>query len=368
MQFLSEDETSLLHSILVNHILIANESARSDLLINCGLQSLISTMSSLESSSLLFVNELCARLSLAHITARPSGYPGLVALLNYLTLPPYDIDLSQEEKRFLDRVKQKCLQWHGLQTQKQHPIVAQSITQESQGEQPLLIDRQELIVSYGLYSLISEFANLVNYGKAAAFSVAGDFTILRDYIVKRICQELGRKVPGAQILLDISLNPYDVAEGESVIEKKFVSRNRCTDLIDLFNKYSKTNIVLVVWCNAFPPEQMKIVATHFWQEIEKNISPLLLEQSQCFVLLLANVGRESGPYQTNKFTVLQTPSEFDMTDLLFWVRGRLENLHIKLSDIEYCLERLKDQRGDLVRTYHEMEYIVSYLQERYNVS
>ena len=117
MKFLEADETSLLHSILVNHVLIANESARADMLINSGLSLLLPHLSSLSKSSLLFVNELCARFSRPHTIAKPSGQPGLVALLNYIALPPYDVDLTSEEKRFLENVKQKCLQWHASQTQ-----------------------------------------------------------------------------------------------------------------------------------------------------------------------------------------------------------------------------------------------------------
>ena len=117
MQFLSEDESSLLHSTLVNHILIVNEAARADMLINCGLSLLLPKLSSLGKSPLLFVNELCARLSYPSTVANSSGQPGLVALLNYIALPPYDIDLTPEEKKFLERVKQKCMQWHLSQTQ-----------------------------------------------------------------------------------------------------------------------------------------------------------------------------------------------------------------------------------------------------------
>jgi hypothetical protein len=118
MQFLKIDETSRLHSILANHILITNETARADMLVNCGLSLLIPYLSSLGSSSLLFVNELCARLSRPHTIVKPSGQPGLVALLNFIAMPPYDIDLTEEDKRFLENVKQKCLQWHASQIQK----------------------------------------------------------------------------------------------------------------------------------------------------------------------------------------------------------------------------------------------------------
>lgn len=115
MQFLEANESSLLHSILVNHILIVNETARADMLINCGLSSLTPTLSSLGRSSLLFVNELCARLSQPRVVAKPSGLPSLVALLNYIALPPYDVDLTLEEKKFLEEVKRKCLEWHASQ-------------------------------------------------------------------------------------------------------------------------------------------------------------------------------------------------------------------------------------------------------------
>ncbi len=115
MQFLETKETSLLHSILVNHVLIANETARADMLINCGLAFLLPRLSSLGRSSLLFVNELCAQISPPHMLARPSGQPGLVALLNFIALPPYDVDLTLEEKKFIEEVKEKCIQWHSAQ-------------------------------------------------------------------------------------------------------------------------------------------------------------------------------------------------------------------------------------------------------------
>lgn len=375
MRFLETDETSFLHSILVGHFLITHETARSDLLINCGLASLLNALSSLGDSPAHFVNELCARLSQAHTLAEPLGQPGLVALLNYLSLPPYDVDLSPEEKRFLDRVKQKCLKWYASQIQTQFPTVDQPLTRESQDVQlqhsvrpQRIIDREQLFINYNLYSLMAEFANQMNYGKAAAFSVAGDLSILRGYIIERMSQELKRRVPGPQILLDISIDADDMAECENIFVKKIMSRNRCNRLIDLFEKHPKMHIMLVIWCYAIPHEQIGIAASHLRKEVEENVLPLLQAQNRCFVLILANVDVEGKPYQLDEFTTLQTPRKFDMTDLLPWMRGSLENLNLELSDIEYCIERLKDQRGDIVRTYHEMEYMVSYLQERYRIS
>lgn len=373
MQFLEEGEISLLHSILVNHILIAHEVARSDMLINCGLPLLPSTLFSLRSSAAIFVNELCAKLSLAQTTARPSRQHGLVALLNYITKPPYDADLSLEEKRFLERVKQKCQQWYEPQIHKQYStlqVLDQELRRWEQiSSEPVQasvkIDWKEIIVNYDLYSFMPEFVNRVNYGKASAFTIGGDFNVLRDYIVERMRQELKKKMPGPQILLDISLDPSDIAEDESILEKKVVSRNKCDKLTDLFRKYPKTHIVLVVWCYASPSQQLASMAMHFWQEVQKSVLPLLREWNRCFVFILANVDLEGKPYQIDNFTTLQLPMKFELADLLPWFQGRLDDLGIEQSDVELCLERLKDQHGDFVRTYREMEYIVNYLQEKY---
>lgn len=373
MQFLDTDESSLLHSILAGHILIAHETARSDMLINCGLGSLLNTLSSLGDSTTLFVNELCARFSQVHTLAQPSGQPGLVALLDYLSLPPYDVDLSPEEKRFLERVKQKCLRWYASQIQKHLPVIDQPLIQGDRSNllqlaarTPRIIDREQLIVNYDLYSLMAEFANQVNYGKAAAFTIGGDFTVLRGYIIERMRKNLMRRIPGSQKLLEISFDADDIAEGNDALVKKVISRYSCNTLPDLFNRFPKTHVILVIWCYAIPPKQMEIVASLFWKEVEGNVLPLLQTQNRCFVLILADVNISGRLYQIDKFTSLQIPSGFEMTDLLPWLRGTLENLEIEQSDIEHCLERLKDHHGDMSRTYHELEYIVSYLQVRYS--
>ncbi|HVB59943.1 MAG TPA: hypothetical protein VNE61_02005 [Ktedonobacteraceae bacterium] len=372
MQFLEADETSFLHSILASHMLIASETARSDMLINCGLASLLTSLSSLEGATVLFVNELCARLSQAHVVAQLSGQPALVALLNYLSLPPYDIDLSPAEKRFLERVKQQCLRWYASQMQQQ-AVTQQLLTQESQREQLpsstralQVIDREQLIVNYDLYTLMAEFANRVNYGTAAAFTVGGDFSLQRGYVIERMRRCLQESIPGNYAWLEMSFDTYDSAEGNDALLNKVIARNGCQTLADLFNKNPGMHIVLVVWCYAIPPAQMGITASHLWQGVEESVLPLLEAQNRCFVLILANVETGGEPFHIDKFTPLPLPSEFDVSSLSHWLQGRLEHLAIEKSDIEYCLERLRDQRGDVTRTYHELEYIVSYLQERYS--
>lgn len=367
MQFLEADEVSFLHSILADHMLITSETARSDMLINCGLASLLNSLASLSGSAVLFVNELCARLSQEHMIAQPSGQPALVALLTYLSLSPYDSDLTPPEKRFLEHVKQKCLRWHASQMQQQE-ITAQQLAQEHQHEQPRLtasITRKQLIVIYDLHALVAELASRVNYGKAAAFTVGGDFSLLRGYVIERLRQHLQESLPGTYANLEISFDAHDIAPGSDALLNKVIIRNGCKTLADLFDKYPGMHMLLVVWCYAIPTAQMEIVSSHFWKSVEESVAPLLEAQNRCFVLIFANVEAGGKPYQIGKFTALPVPSEFDVSNLSRWLQGRLEHLAIEQSDIAYCLERLKDHHGDVTRTYHELEYIVSYLQERY---
>ena len=371
MQFLEANESSLLHSILVAHLLIAHETARSDMLVNCGLESLLITLSSLEGSAALFVNELCATLSQSLLITQPSGQPGLVALLDYLSLPPYDVDLSPEEKKFLDRVKKKCLQWYASRLQ-QLSIVDKSRTRIDQNDLLLLrarnspiINRDQLIVNYGFYSLMADFADQVNYGTATGFTIEGDFSVLKGYILERMRRNLMERVPGPQKVLEISFDPGDTVESNDALMKKVLSRNSCSTLTDLIRAFPRTHILLVIWCYAVPSQQLEIEALHFWNEVEQSVLPLVQTQHQCFVLILANVTPGSPSFQVDKFTPLQIPPSFEMTDLIPWIRGRLEYLDIEQNDIKFCLDRLNDQRGDIPRTYHELEYIVSYLQEKY---
>jgi hypothetical protein len=367
MQFLEADEVSFLHSILADHMLISSETARSDMLINCGLASLLNSLTPLSGSAVLFVNELCARLLQPHVTAQPSGQPALVALLNYLSLPPYDSDLTPAEKRFLENVKQKCLHWHAEQMQQQ-AIEQQQLTQISQHEQlpsSTSITREQLIVGYDLHTIIAEFASRVNYGKATAFTISGDFSLLRGYVIERMRQHLQENIPGTYTNLEISFDARDIAAGSDVLLNKTLTRNGCKTLADLLNKYPGAHMLLVVWRYAIPPEQMEIAASHFWKSVEESVAPLLEAQNRCFVLILANVEADGEPYHIDKFTPLSIPSEFDVSNLSRWLQGRLEYLSIEQSDIAYCLDRLKDHHGDITRTYHELESIVSYLQERY---
>jgi hypothetical protein len=367
MQFLEADEVSFLHSILAGHMLIASEAARSDMLINCGLASLLNSLASLSGSAVLFVNELCARLSSVQMTAKPSGQPALIALLSYLSLPPYDSDLSPAEKRFLEQVKQKCLRWHAEQVQQQ-AVEQQRLTQESQHEQPLSFDsitREQLIVSYDLHALVAEFASRVNYGKAAAFTIGGDFSLLRGYVIERMRRHLQENIPGTYTNLEISFDARDITAGGDALLNKVIIRNESKSLADLLNKYPGKHMLLVVWCYAVSAEQIAVAASYFWKSVEENVAPLLEAQNRCFVLILANVEAGGKFYQIDKFTPLSIPSEFDVSDLSRWLRGRLEYLSIEQSDIAHCLERLKDHHGDVTRTYHELEYIVAHLQERY---
>src|ERR1700686_296827 len=96
------------------------------------------------------------------------------------------------------------------------------------------------------------FATQATSETAAASTIGDDFTVLRGYIIERMCQDLMQRIPGSQKLLEVSLDAEDTAEGNDALVRKVLSRNSCSTLADLFHRFSKMHIILVIWCYAVP--------------------------------------------------------------------------------------------------------------------
>ena len=376
MRFLSGEEITRLQAILINYPLFADADSRHALLTNCKLTAVRDSIS-LEGAAQKFVNVLCSKISSVTVldiqrqgpSAEPLEIeePGLVALLEYITGPLSNI--PDDDKIFLESVIQWS--WSDFRKQKKcHTLQQELQRQKLLPSQPrrgqVKVDWGEIIIGYDLYPFVSEFANQVNYRRAAAFTIGGNSFILRDYIIERMCRELKRKIPGIQILPPINLNRFDNIEDESVLVKKIVSTHGYNKLIDLFKAYLKMNIALIIWNRGVPVEGMRFAARRFWKEVEESIVPFLQEKNRCFVLILAHVDEKVEEYQLDNFTVLHAPSEFNTGELVPLIQGRLQDLGIEQSDVDFCVERLKGPQGDFVETYQQMEYIVNYLQGKYS--
>src|SRR5438128_7963322 len=108
MSVLEETDRKRLLEIFVRHPFFEKERRRRALLINCGLEHLLSGIET-EGSPRDFVHLLYAPL-LQNLTTQPSGEPWLVSLLTYLVDFSGPENLTQEDRVFLAHLLQECRQ------------------------------------------------------------------------------------------------------------------------------------------------------------------------------------------------------------------------------------------------------------------
>ncbi|MGK7871793.1 MAG: hypothetical protein AB4426_00220 [Xenococcaceae cyanobacterium] len=359
MQFLTYPESSQLQKILINNTVLqtADVDFRSALLTNCGLGKYCSLMP-LDKPPLQFVIILCQKLSEVDITVDASQRLGLIVFLEYII--QLDINLSPEEKSFINHVITKWEQHQKSSTQKpQRNQIANLLAQGRQEsptsapvQQPRKVDRG-VIMNYDLDALMAKFRQGVGYEGAFVFAVGGDYTILEQYIIERIRRELRQKTGRQNERLEIRLYRDSILTSKD-IEHKFLTRYKFDCFTDLFNAQWNPDIVLIIWNHDIPAKIMKSLAQSFWTDINSCVKPFLIDQSRCFVIVWANVGKRP----LTGFTALPTPKQFDLSELLSWFRGQLRMEGIGEDCIEHCLNRLKSQCGHVLGTFQEMNQII----------
>src|SRR5690348_11105826 len=112
MSVLEETDRQRLLELFVHHRFFEKERRRRALLINCGLEHLLSAIDT-EGSPRDFVHLLYAPL-LHNLTKQPSGEPWLVSLLTYLVDFSGPENLTQEDRAFLTHLLQECRQMSAM--------------------------------------------------------------------------------------------------------------------------------------------------------------------------------------------------------------------------------------------------------------
>lgn len=363
MKFLTHQENIQLQELLKNNTLLKkdNEDFRSALLNNCGL-GIICGMISLNTPSTQFVIILYHKLSEVYVTVDDSQKLGLVVFLEYIS--HFDDNLSSEEKDFIKHVINKCEQQQTSGTQKQQRnkitnLLAQGRKKAPPStpvQQPIKVDRG-VIINYDLEKLVAIFRQQVGYEGAFAFAIAGHDRILENYVIERIRKALKEKTGRDNERLEIRLYRDSIITYED-IECKFLKKYRFEGFTDLFNAQYNPDIVLIIWNYDIPQKIIKPLAEDFWTIISPSVDPFVKRKSRCFVIVWANVGKRP----LTGFTALPTPKQFDLKDLLPWFRGQLKILEIGDNMIDYYINRLESQCGNLIGTYQEMNQIIQELQ------
>jgi len=368
VQFLTYPEISQLQKILINNTLLQTSDVdfRNALLTNCGLGTYCSLIP-LDKPPFQFVIILCKKLSEIHITVDASQRLGLIVFLEYIS--QFDINFSSEEKSFINHVITKWEQQQKISLQKtQRNQIANLLAQGRKEastvdpvQQPIKVDRG-VIINYDLEDQMAKFRQQVGYEGAFVFAVGGHDTILEQYIIERLRRELRQKTERQNERLEIRLYRKSILTSTD-IEREFLNKYKFEDFTDLFNAQCNTDIVLIIWNYDIPEKFMKLLAGAFWADISSSVLPCLKNQSRCFVIVWANVGKRPLTGLTG-LTALPSPKKFDLCDLLPWFRSQLRMEGIEENLIESYLDRLEKQcgNGDLIGTYQEINQIVHELQ------
>ena len=215
-----------------------------------------------------------------------------------------------------------------------------------------------IIVNYDLDDLTSKFKNTLGYQGVFAFNVCGDYTILNNYIIKRILQELENK-PLSRCYrkpIEIRLNNNESIELqiENYLNLEFNSINKMT-ITDLCVDISPLDVVLIIWNYTIEQQKLNSMIDNFLQEIKTKCHPCLENKSQCLIIIFANVYMEQS---INGCIPLVVPQYFDIRDLCQWFRYHLKKSQIQEDMINRCLRQLENAPGKLLPTYHILQDII----------
>lgn len=367
MQFITPPERVQLQKILSNNTLLKTSDIdfRSALLTSCDLGTYCSRIS-LDKPVLVFVIILVKELSEVYITVDGLQRLGLIVFLEYLS--QIDTNLCSEDQLFIKHVITKWEQQKISPHKQQRNQIANLLAQGRKKsptlapvQQPIKIDRG-IIINYDLEAQMAKFRQQVGYEGAFVFAIGGHDTILEQYIIERLRRELRQKTERQNERLEIRLYLKSILTSKD-IAREFLTKYKFEYFTDLFNAQCNTDIVLIIWNYDIPAKSMKLLAKTFWVDISSSVLPCLKNQSRCFVIVWANVGKLPLTGLTG-FTALASPKKFELCDLLPWFRSQLRNEGIEEKLIEYYLDRLEKQcgNGDLIGTYQEINQIVHELQ------
>ncbi len=369
MEFITYPEFWKLQKLLINNRSLQTYDGDdySTLLTSCGLEKCCSLIS-LNKGIIKFIPNLCNRLIEIYITVEGSERLGLIVFLEYIK--EINLNFSPEDKELIHYIINKWEKWQSVKQQKpQKKQIADLLAQGRQEspinsvvQSPIKVDRT-MIVNYDLEQQMSKFRIQVKYQGAFVFTVGGNATILEEYIIERIKQELKGKTDRQTEPHTIKLYQQSILTSKD-IEHNFLKQKKLERFTDLFNEQN-TDILLTIWNYDIPPKTIKPLAKSFWEEISNPILPLLKKQNRCFIIVWANV--DKSPLNGCNFTVLPTPDKFDMCELLPWFHNQLKIKGVGEDSMENYLDRLKNQCGHLLGTYQEINQIIRELKGGYRL-
>jgi len=227
-----------------------------------------------------------------------------------------------------------------------------------------------IIVKYDLDELVYKFTTALGYQGVFAFNLREDYTILKNYIIERILQELEEKTQREyrRPPIDIILNQDQSIESIDNYLKIY-NINKITDLL---SDIHPLDVVLIIWTYyIIDKHKLNSMIDNLLQQIKTKCDCLLENKSQCLIILFANViNVNANSYMQESISMeksindcitLDLPQKFDINKLCQWFRGLLQQSNTPEHEINMYLERLKSAPYDLLPIYNTLEGIIDEL-------
>ncbi len=362
---LTPQKTGQLKKILGSISQLNETYSRNNFLSLCELE-MYSGRLKLDSSTDEFIISIFAKLSDVPSPSEPQEKSALIVFLEYAI--ELDEKLIDQDKEFIKTVIEKLVEQWKTKSQKTIDILSQ--LDEGRRNSPTLpqilptvkVDRN-IIIKFDLKPLKLEFVKGIHgYEGAFAFSVEGDGTLLKEYIIERIQYELKEITDRNNQQFDVHLYREKILNHRD-IERRFIERYEDYNcLTDIFENQVGTDIMLIVWNWDIPRKIMKELAQLFWRELKQSVLPCVRSKSRHFVLIWANVGAKVGRSSLQGFTGLPTPDKFDLIELEAWFRSQLREQGVAANRIESDFNKLRTHCGGVLGTYGEMKQIIQELQ------
>jgi hypothetical protein len=209
-----------------------------------------------------------------------------------------------------------------------------------------------IIVKYDLDELVYKFRKALDYQGVFAFSLGEEYTILNNYIIKRILHELQEKTQrdywSREIRLSRNLKSID----------DDLKNNNINQITDLLAETDPLDVVLIIWNYNINKKKLNSMTDIFLSEIKTKCNCYLENKSRCLIIIFANVNIKQSIQGCINLSI---PKSFQINELCDWFRGYLQNLQIQDDMINTCLRKLRNADGHLLSTYNTLEGIIDEL-------
>ena len=209
-----------------------------------------------------------------------------------------------------------------------------------------------IIVKYDLDELVYKFRKALDYQGVFAFSLGEEYTILNNYIIKRILHELQEKTQrdywSREIRLSRNLKSID----------DDLKNNNINQITDLLAETDPLDVVLIIWNYNINKKNLNSTTDIFLSEIKTKCNCYLENKSRCLIIIFANVKIKQSIQGCINLSI---PKSFQINELCDWFRGYLQNLQIQDDMINTCLRKLRNADGHLLSTYNTLEGIIDEL-------